>query len=170
MHLWGAEAGRARTRIGLDDICARLLSGAETWTLPPVGSVVAEGQALAAIVAEGVCTTVRSPLGGRVVARNGALQRFPGLAAWSPYDLGWLVELDTDLPLGAVTGFIDDEAVVARWFDREIERVGGHAPAMDSELGETANDGGAPCAALRDLLGPAGVRAALHAIFPPSER
>jgi len=71
----------------------------------------------------------------------------------------------TDVPLGALSGFMRDEAVVKPWFDREIDRLGGFAE-HDAVVGETMQDGGAPCATLRDILGERGMENALEAIFP----
>lgn len=168
LHLWGRTVGPDRVRLGLDDVAARLLAGAEPWTLPTVGAAVTDGHTLAQTQVGDVSVQISAPVSGRVLARNDALRRYPALAAWSPYEAGWLVELGTDVPLGPLSGFMRDEAVVTRWFEREIDRIAGFARPEDAwqGVGETLADGGTPCGALSDLLGPRGVADALEQVFP----
>jgi glycine cleavage system H protein len=168
LHLWGRTVGPDRVRLGLDDIAARLLAGAEPWTLPAVGATVTDGHTLARTRVGAVEVQISAPVSGRVLAHNDALRRYPVLAAWSPYEAGWLVELGTDVPLGPLSGFMRDEAVVTRWFEREIDRLAGFARPDDAwpAVGETLADGGTPCATLPDLLGSRGIEGALGQVFP----
>ena len=168
LHLWGRAVGPDRVRLGLDDIAARLLAGAEPWTLPAVGATVTDGHILARTRVGAVEVQISAPVSGRVLARNDALRRYPVLAAWSPYEAGWLVELGTDVPLGALSGFMRDETVVSHWFEREIDRLAAFVRPDDTlaSMGETLADGGSPCAALVDLLGSRGIAGALGQVFP----
>ena len=167
LHLWGRTMGPTRVRLGLDDVAARLLADAEPWSLPPVGSTLQDGRPLARTRVHGQAVQIASPLSGRVLARNDGLRRFPSLASWSPYDAGWLVELAVETPIGALGGFMRDDAVVSHWFERELHHLAACAPeASRGELGETLADGGAPCATLQQALGAEGLHAALRAIMP----
>jgi glycine cleavage system H protein len=169
LHLWGRAAGPTRVRLGLDDISARLLANAEPWAMPPLGATLGDGRPLARTRVNGVDVQIASPAPGRVLARNEALRHYPALAAWSPYEAGWLVELALEAPLGALSGFMGDEDIVSHWFAREVERVAECAPLWTDDpsgLGETLADGGTPCATLSEALGPEGLRAALALVFP----
>jgi glycine cleavage system H protein len=169
-HVWARPAGPGRLRLGLDDLAARLTEGAEEWALPLPGQRLTTGDTLGRVYARGRLLRVASPLAGRVVARNDALPRWPTLAVWSPYDDGWLVEIETDVAPSTASGFLVDESVVASWFDAEVERLatGCPDPAEHPQLGPTLADGGQPAMALRDILGEAGLRAALRRMFPLS--
>lgn len=169
-HVWGRLNGPRRLRLGLDDIAARLTEGAADWSLPAVGEHIGTGDRLARLRTGGRVLRVASPLVGRVVARNEALARWPMLAVWSPYDDGWLVELETDVALSTMTGFLNDESVVAGWFEAEVERLaaGCPDPADHPELGPTLPDGGLPALTLCSALGEDGLHAAIRRVFPLS--
>ncbi|TNF24511.1 MAG: glycine cleavage system protein H [Deltaproteobacteria bacterium] len=165
LHLWGRAVGQDRVRLGLDDLAARLLASADSWVLPSVGTAVTDGHTLAQARVGAVTVHISAPVSGCVLARNDALRRHPVLAAWAPYEAGWLVELGTDVPLGPLSGFMHDEAMVKSWFDRELDRLATFA-AHDEVVGETLADGGLPCASLRDILGERGLTRALAQVFP----
>jgi len=169
-HVWARVIGPRRLRLGLDDVAARLTEGADEWSLPGPGEPLGSGDCLGRVHARGRLLRIASPLPGRVVARNEALSRWPTLAVWSPYDEGWLVEVETDAAPSTSTGFLADESVVAGWFEAEVERLGAGVPdpADNAQLGPTLPDGGYPAMALRDALGEPGLLAAIRRIFPLS--
>lgn len=169
-HVWGRGEGPRRLRLGLDDIAARLTEGGAEWSLPVAGARLTTGDSLGEVRTRGGRLRIATPLAGRVVARNEALARWPMLAVWSPYDDGWLIDLESDTPLSTTTGFLDDEAVVAGWFEAEMERLsaGCPDPADNAALGPTLHDGGYPALALATALGEDGLRAAIRRVFPLS--
>lgn len=167
-HVWAREQTPGRLRLGLDDIGARLTEEAEGWSLPAPGQRISSGDPLGRAVVAGRSVHVTTPLPGRVVARNVALATHPILAVWSPYDAGWLIELETEAPLSVVTGFLSDEPVVVGWFEAEIARLADAAPEQpdDPTLGPTMADGGQPALTLSEALGRAALVQALARTFP----
>lgn len=171
-HVWGRELAPGRIQLGLDDMAGRLTRGAEGWSLPTVGTRIAAGDDIGRNQVLGVTFAVASPILGRVVARNDALRAHPTLAVWSPYDAGWLVELDSSARLSPLEGFIHDEADAASWFAEELDWLASlRAPNPwpgESGVGPTLADGGLPLGTLVEVLGEDGCRAALRGLFSSS--
>lgn len=161
-HVWAREITPGYIRVGLDDIAARLASGCDGWSLPTVGALLSRSALLGQTRNEGIEITVSSPLKGHVVSRNEALRRHPEVMTWSPYDAGWLVDIATEAMLSPKNGFIADESVAERWFESEAERVDSFARTDNERLGPTLGDGGVARGTLREVLGPAGFRAAIR--------
>ncbi len=165
-HVWGREIAPGRVRLGLDDIGNRLLGEDLSWRLPLPGTSLSQGDPIARVRSDDAALSIPSPLPGRVTARNDALLDYPALAQWSPYDSGWLVELNTEASMSSATGFLGDPEVVRGWFESTVGQLEacchGLQPHEDARLGPTAATGGSPVASLREALGPEGYRRAVH--------
>ncbi len=143
-HLWVRERGLG-LRVGIDDLAARLLHGAERIDLPAPGMHLHQGEAMATITAGHQTVVLRSPVEGMVGRVNRRLLRRPTLAEEAPYGRGWLIEF---APLWAAADTVSAQAS-REWFANEAARFT-HAIAHTADV--AAADGGEPLVAERRLL------------------
>ena len=96
-HTWVVRTAGGRARIGLDAFAARLAGEAGAVIVPAAGSPLRQGEVacwLTAGRAGAGPIPVRSPVSGTVRRRNPRVGEDPSLVAASPYDEGWLLEVD----------------------------------------------------------------------------
>ena len=152
---WVADAGEGRLRWGIDGVTARLLDRISSFVLPAVGSHLLQGQTACWAMDDGELVPLRAPVSGTVARINPAVLRDPTLAMRSPYDLGWLAEVDGVDERGAQRDLCEaagrrEEA--ARQLGRVHRAVLSHLH-MGHGVGPTAQDGGERLADLRQVLG-----------------
>ena len=91
-HQWVRERA-GRIRIGLDDLAAHLIGGAEALTMPVVGTRLKQGDALLTLGAGPWTVRVASPVNGVLARVNPRLLNRPSSITDDPYRTGWLVEI-----------------------------------------------------------------------------
>lgn len=84
----------ARARVGITDYMQQSLTDITFFDAPEVGREVEQFDDLGAVESAKAVFDVISPVGGRVVAVNAALEETPELINEAPYAGGWLVELE----------------------------------------------------------------------------
>jgi glycine cleavage system H protein len=152
---WVAAAGEGRLRWGLDAVTAHLLDRITSVVLPASGTRLEQGRIASWLVDGGELVPLRAPVSGTVVHTNQAAQRDPALVTASPYEAGWLVELENDRRLEEVPGLCDAEAR-AESAARQMERLRDAARRRLQGVpgvGPTAADGGERITDLRRMLG-----------------
>jgi glycine cleavage system H protein len=87
------ESG-GRVRVGMTDYLQQESGDAAFVTVRPPGTKLQAGDDLADLETIKVVTTLASPVGGTIAAVNDALQLHPELINQSPYENGWLAEID----------------------------------------------------------------------------
>jgi glycine cleavage system H protein len=93
--IWVRFEGR-RARVGLSDF-AQQRNGDVTFAEPKEpGTVVLAGDELAVVETIKVNFSVPSPVSGKLVAINGAVEASPELINQDPYDKGWLAVLELE--------------------------------------------------------------------------
>ncbi len=91
--VWARFEGR-RARIGLSDFTQQR-NGDVTFAEPrEVGTVVRAGEEAAVVETIKVNLSIPSPVAGKIVEINGALEPSPELVNQDPYDKGWLAVLE----------------------------------------------------------------------------
>jgi glycine cleavage system H protein len=114
--LWVLRAlpqGGNRVRIGLTDFLQQHSGDIAFVTVKPQGTTLQLGDDLAEIETIKVSLALPAPVSGTVVAANAALQQTPELVNQSPYDQGWLAEVEaTDWETDRTT-LLDPEAYSA---------------------------------------------------------
>jgi glycine cleavage system H protein len=114
--LWilsGLPQGGNRVRIGLADLLQQHSGDVAFVTVKPQGTTLRVGDDLAEIETIKVNLVLPAPVSGTVVAANAALQQTPELINQSPYDAGWLAEVEaTDWETDR-TALLDPEAYFA---------------------------------------------------------
>ena len=92
-HEWALIKGN-KAWIGITDYAQRELGDIVYLDLPSVGEEFESGDTLANVESVKSVSPVYSPLSGRVVEVNEALNDEPALVNESPYEDGWLVVLE----------------------------------------------------------------------------
>lgn len=160
-HTWALQLGRSRVRIGVDAFAARLLAGSSSIVLPAEGTVLQQGRVSFWIADEGRLLPLVSAVSGRVLARNQRVQGAPGLVAASPYEEGWLLEVDCPRWAAEYPRLVDaprQRALSRRQAESFRRRVARFVEQAGHEIGPTLADGGEPLSDARRILGPARYR------------
>jgi len=151
-HTWLARRRGGSLAIGLDALALRLMPTVTALEVPPAGTVLKKGQAMATVFGGGRAVSIPSPVDGTVVAINRAVQREPDLVVRQGYGRGWVVamapanEAFAELPRGErAERFMRQEA--ARWNGM-----------VEAELGFAAADGGHLVSPAATALGDAGFK------------
>lgn len=99
-HEWIRPLGERTYRIGITDYAQDQLGDLVFVELPEAGKEVAPGDLMAEIESTKSVGEVYAPFAGKVAAVNQAAADQPDLINTSPYDEGWLVDLEIegDLP------------------------------------------------------------------------
>jgi glycine cleavage system H lipoate-binding protein len=140
-HTW-ARLGADDAVVGLDDFAGRLIGRADGWVLPPVGSVVRQGDPAFRARLDGRSADLLSPLDGVVVATNDALASRPGLATDDPYGRGWLLKVRPADLRRDLRNLLSGTAA-GRWMEGSRERLEWHLMSLS---GSVLQDGGEPAA------------------------
>lgn len=92
-HEW-AKVDGSRARIGITDHAQQELTDVVYVELPPVGKAVRRGEVLGVVESVKAVSEIFSPLSGKVVDVNRALEDIPEAVNKSPYGDGWMVILE----------------------------------------------------------------------------
>ncbi len=93
--IWARFEGR-RARIGLSDLTQQR-NGDVTFAEPgEVGTAVRAGEEAAIVETIKVNLSIPSPVAGKIVEINGALEPSPELVNQDPYDKGWLAVVELE--------------------------------------------------------------------------
>ena len=147
-HTWAMPAGGGRFRIGVDDFAQKVLGGAVAIALPDVGARIASGSPGWTMDVAGARFDLPAPVAGRVVARNEAALRDPGLINGDPYGRGWLLEIETPRWRSGASSLLQG-ARAEKWLARAEEGLRAH---MSPEVGAVLQDGGVPVSGIARAL------------------
>jgi glycine cleavage system H protein len=95
-HEWLRKLDGSRFRIGITDYAQDQLGDVVYVGLPEVGRTVSQGDLMAEIESTKSVGEVYSPVSGVIASVNQATADRPELVNNSPYDEGWLVEIDAE--------------------------------------------------------------------------
>ena len=98
-HEWIRVVGDSRVRLGITDYAQDQLGDVVFLELPEVGKEVAKDDLIVEIESTKSVGEVYAPFPGIVREVNQAVADRPELINTSPYDEGWLLELETDGPI-----------------------------------------------------------------------
>jgi glycine cleavage system H lipoate-binding protein len=149
-HTWAVPEGHGVFRVGLDDFAQRLVGKPSDLFVPPVGSVVEQGESAVDVGVDGHAVHVVSPLRGEVVEVNAEVLQRPGLLNDDPYGRGWLMKVQVPRPEAAAKGLLTG-AVARAWMDEAAARLD---RLMGPSLGPVLQDGGVPVSGFARELSP----------------
>lgn len=92
-HEWVKLAGKKAT-IGITDHAQHELTDIVFVELPSIGKEIKKGEELCVVESVKSVSEVYSPVSGKIVAVNTKLDDTPEIINSSPYDNGWLVEIE----------------------------------------------------------------------------
>lgn len=139
-HTWAVPVGAGRVRIGLDDFAQKVLGPARSLELPEVGSALRKGNRGWALQVADRSFDLPSPVAGRVVARNEAALRDPGVINADPYGDGWLLEVEVPKLKKSLSRLHHGRSAL-EWLLRAEDAL---RLRMSPELGMVLQDGGVP--------------------------
>ena len=93
-HEWAAVENGARVRVGITDFAQDALGDVVYVDLPQEGTEVRVGEAFGEVESTKSVSDIYSPVSGRIVDRNGALEDSPELVNQDPYGEGWMVVVE----------------------------------------------------------------------------
>lgn len=109
-HEWIALEG-SLGRVGITDFAQDQLGDIVFVELPEVGRELRQGEAFGVVESVKSVSDLFSPVAGRVVRVNGALQDQPEMINTSPYDEGWIIEISVG-DAAEVAALLDSSAYV----------------------------------------------------------
>ncbi len=92
-HEWIKIEGKI-VKVGITDYAQHKLGDLTYVELPQIGKVIKQGEVLNGLESVKAASDVYSPVSGKVINANAALENDPGLINKSPYDDGWIVEIE----------------------------------------------------------------------------
>jgi glycine cleavage system H protein len=93
-HEWIRKVGDSRVRIGVTDYAQDQLGDVVYVELPETGREVEKGDLVVEIESTKSVGEVYAPFAGTIGAINDAVAESPELVNTSPYEDGWLVEIE----------------------------------------------------------------------------
>lgn len=97
-HEWIGPIEDGVVTVGITEHAQDQLGDVVFVELPPVGSVVAEGDAIAVVESVKTASDIYAPLSGTIVAVNEALEASPETINDAAFGDGWLFRLRPDDP------------------------------------------------------------------------
>ena len=97
-HEWVEAVSDNRFKIGITDYAQGALGDIVYVQLPKVGDSVSEGAVCGEVESTKSVSEIFSPLTGKVVAVNSALDSAPETLNSDPYGDGWLAEIEVSAP------------------------------------------------------------------------
>ena len=84
--------------VGITDFAQDALGDVVFVELPAVGTVLTQGQAFGVVESNKTVSDLFAPVGGRVIAVNGALRDQPEQVNQAPYGGGWMIRIALERP------------------------------------------------------------------------
>lgn len=120
-HTWAYLEKSGTAKIGLDDLLVRITGEVRINQLKNVGDDIGKGELLAEIDQNGKSLRIFSPISGKVLDMNPALNVDHGLLNEDPYGKGWIYSIKPSNWLAEIPSFyLADEAT--DWLKKELER------------------------------------------------
>lgn len=120
-HTWAYLEKSGTAKIGLDDLLVHITGEVRINQLKNVGDDIGKGELLAEIDQNGKSLRIFSPISGKVLDMNPALNVDHGLLNEDPYGKGWIYSIKPSNWLAEIPSFyLADEAT--DWLKKELER------------------------------------------------
>jgi glycine cleavage system H protein len=96
-HEW-AKADGDNVKVGISDYAQDQLGDIVFVEMPDVGETFDKGAEFGTVESVKAVSELYMPVGGEIVAVNGALEETPELINNTPYSDGWMIEVKPDDP------------------------------------------------------------------------
>ncbi len=157
-HCWTRQRENGRVLVGIEPGLSLALLAPRAVVFPSTGQRLRTGQTCLWVVAEGGTFPLECPMDGVVHDTNRTLGERPHLIHDEPFDLGWLYEIEPNLPVGDNPDLLDPGQAARNYQSDQNRLMALLAAATRSnhpEVGLTMADGGQQLQNISDMLGPA---------------
>jgi glycine cleavage system H protein len=137
-HGWAKSGNDGVVSVGLDDFAQKLVGKVDSIDLPPLGSMLAQGEKGWVLRAGDQAIPMLSPLDGEVMAVNEEAAHSPEIVHEDPYGKGWLLKVRPARLAANRTNLLTGP-LAKRWMD---EALHGLRHTMGGNLGPLYQDGG----------------------------
>jgi CheY-like chemotaxis protein len=121
-HTWARIEPGGQVSVGVDDFARKALGPVQEVHFPEHGKVVRQGEALFSLKQGESLLHFAAPISGRVVKGNPDLKHDPEALVRSPYDRGWVCQLQPSNLAEELPHLRIGKPVVA-WYQDEIARL-----------------------------------------------
>lgn len=144
-HSWARLTESGELKVGLDELIAQAMGGADRVELPKVGTQIRKGEPLATVERFGRRFVVPAPVDGTIVATNETVEHAPVTLEADPYGAGWLATVWPVEHTEALRSLKVGEKA-AQWLRRELNRFTEFVSQHTSPelVGATLADGARP--------------------------
>jgi glycine cleavage system H protein len=97
-HEWAAVEEGGRIRVGITDFAQDALGDVVFVDMPEAGTEVRAGEAFGEVESTKSVSDLFSPVSGKIVERNSALEKAPELVNQDPYGEGWMIVIEVGDP------------------------------------------------------------------------
>jgi glycine cleavage system H protein len=97
-HEWSKASGDGKIRAGVSDYAQDALGDIVFVELPAAGTDASAGEPFGSLESTKAVSDLNAPVSGKIIAVNEKLSDSPELINSSPYDDGWIVEIETSAP------------------------------------------------------------------------
>jgi len=108
-HEWISQPTDAVVRIGITEYAQKALGDIVFVQLPAAGVKVTAGEVIGEVESTKSVSDIFAPLSGTVAAHNDALTDAPETINSSPYEDGWMLDIECD-DVADVSGLLDAKA------------------------------------------------------------
>jgi len=161
-HGWVRVIDSRRAVVGVDDLTQSFIGRIESIDMPAVGRPVRQGEPLVTLRRGRRAITVVSPLSGILRAVNNRLGSEPSVTNESPYDNGWIAEIDPG-NLRVESRSLLGGALAERWRESVLAQI---QSFFAPRLGIVLQDGGRWVANLGESLGDEAWESLAKELFP----
>jgi len=120
-HTWAYLEKSGTAKIGLDDLLLHITGDVQVSYRKEAGETVNKGDLVAEIVQEGNTLSVFSPISGKIIAPNAALEQNHEYLSDDPYGMGWMFKITPSKWKEEIAScYLAGEAT--EWLRSEIER------------------------------------------------
>jgi glycine cleavage system H lipoate-binding protein len=138
-HTWVRLDGGDTVTIGMSDFAQQLVGPLGRVRLPELGALLVQGEPALTLETGGAAVQMLAPVDGRVVAVNPALASSTDVVKQSPYEDGWLMQVQSSRLAANLKNLLSG-TLARRWMDTVCETLGAQMTPM--ELGKVYLDGG----------------------------
>jgi len=147
-HAWAKVTDRGEVLVGADDFARAVIGQVQDVDLPPLGTVVRQGEPAFTLRGAAGKLPMVSPVDGMVVATNPAARI--GAVESDPYGSGWLLRVQAPQFKRNARQLLSGSAARA-WMEDVARRL---RSAIAPDLGPALADGGVPVAGIAGEVGP----------------
>jgi glycine cleavage system H protein len=120
-HTWTHLEKSGAAKVGLDDLLLHITGEVIFRNLKNPGEIIRKGDLLTEIDQNGKLLSIYSPISGKILTTNSALNEDPEMLVVDPYGIGWIYKIKpTNWKTDTNSYFLAEDAT--NWSIRELER------------------------------------------------